>query len=795
MTSKMRLFSFFLTFLSIYGFSQEYEKIRILPAGEPKGITQTIMVDINKDGILDVVVTAAEGGIVWYPGIDTEGNFGPRIDVASDTDIISAIIVEDMDGDGYPDIVFSGQYPHKVGWYKNLDGEDFAAMQTIENQAVRDIIVKDVNLDGIPDLVITDSQGVYWFQNVDGLGSFTNRRRIAYGFDGFSLINTDVDGDGHSDLIVSTYGGLKLLKNTGENATYEDLGRIGSLYSNPDDFVTADITGNGLPDIIFAEGDYLRWYENNGDGLSWTEHLISNQMDMVRRLGVADMNNDGKTDIVFKTQRKISWYEYEEDEDENISFNTIHKITDSAGEGTAMTLADVDNDGKIDVINGARSGNFVTWLKNNGPAGFERERFISLNVFAPQEIRLADINGNSTKDIVYIDGNRKIIWLENVNRAQKFIPHFVDVNSKQVRSFVLADFNNDGHIDIAIATEGPEPSAWYENDGNGNFTRHNLHNGNFGGNSEVIAAIDVDGDGKIDIVKNLGTSVIWHQNNGSSFSTPKLIMNDFLMNSIAVADVNDDGRDDLIIGSFHKNTRYLKNNGNGNFSSQVVSDKPTGRYTVLGMKLNDNALTDIIVGNIFYTGPYNYSLTRYKNLGDGSFHDLSLGAETNIHTLISADMNNDGINDLLYINREERKILWKKGTGHGFYTARVLDSSEDDFLTIAAADLDDDSFTDVVAGTSYNNGLFLYKTGEFVGTDDFKLANEIKIYPNPTENIFYVESPANILKISVYDLSGRQILEIHNQDQVDLTSYKSGLYLVKIEDINNQVSTGKLIKN
>lgn len=86
----------------------------------------------------------------------------------------------------------------------------------------------------------------------------------------------------------------------------------------------------------------------------------------------------------------------------------------------------------------------------------------------------------------------------------------------------------------------------------------------------------------------------------------------------------------------------------------------------------------------------------------------------------------------------------------------------------------------------YNNALVL-------SNDEFTLNSKIKIYPNPANNILNIESIQDIDNVQIFDVLGKKVLT-SNKQQLNITNLRSGIYMIKISDINNQVETKKFIK-
>lgn len=84
-----------------------------------------------------------------------------------------------------------------------------------------------------------------------------------------------------------------------------------------------------------------------------------------------------------------------------------------------------------------------------------------------------------------------------------------------------------------------------------------------------------------------------------------------------------------------------------------------------------------------------------------------------------------------------------------------------------------------------------------LNSDNFSIGNKISIYPNPSTNVVNIEgNTSSNYNIEVYDLIGKQIGSYKNEKSIDVSNFISGIYLIKIIDLENNIeSTHKIIKN
>uniref|UniRef100_UPI004048EBDB T9SS type A sorting domain-containing protein n=1 Tax=Gelidibacter sp. TaxID=2018083 RepID=UPI004048EBDB len=92
---------------------------------------------------------------------------------------------------------------------------------------------------------------------------------------------------------------------------------------------------------------------------------------------------------------------------------------------------------------------------------------------------------------------------------------------------------------------------------------------------------------------------------------------------------------------------------------------------------------------------------------------------------------------------------------------------------------------------SFQNFTAMFQ--ETLSIDDNLGKNDIQIYPNPTNDWFYISSTSSIKNIELYDMLGKQVMNVTNSHQTDVSSLNSGVYVVKITSYKGEI-TKKIIK-
>ncbi len=261
----------------------------------------------------------------------------------------------------------------------------------------------------------------------------------------------------------------------------------------------------------------------------------------------------------------------------------IFKLSSSPGVGggpNSVAVADVNGDGKLDLISANYSDNNLTVLTNNGVGGFVF--FTNLPVGGyPEPVITADVNRDGKPDLISVNGLSVSLTVLTNNGKGVFVLSGTYPVSNPPISVVAADVNGDSNVDLITANWGGGGSPGntltvFTNDGTGRFVVSS---------SPVVdslpysvTAADVNGDGKVDLIcANWGHDLISVlTNNGSGgFVLSGIYVVGSEPNSVTAADVNGDGKVDLICANWGDgggNTlTVLTNDGSGGF---VLSSTP-----------------------------------------------------------------------------------------------------------------------------------------------------------------------------------------------------------------------------
>ena len=338
------------------------------------------------------------------------------------------------------------------------------------NQEAYGVGTADLNLDGKSDLLAANFSNLKncIFQNTSASNLISFNARIDSSSEGnpIAIDGYDFDGDGKKDLISSGNQQFVVQKN---NST------TGNLLLSPKQFFgvtgpldvisVSDYTLDGKPDVAFSNniGYVLRVFNNTSS--SNINFDLSSDFVSGKNYGIAngDFDNDGKNDIVVAniigttSSGEIAIYKNTSNPT-TLSFGTPITFP-TAVDPYSITTTDLDGDGKLDIIVANNGSNSISVFKNNSSNGnisfANKIDFVA--GFGPRYVCAGDLNGDGKVDIVVVNSlSNSISIFQNSSTSTNifFLPKVDVITSTFPQKASLADFDNDGLLDIAVCTYG-----------------------------------------------------------------------------------------------------------------------------------------------------------------------------------------------------------------------------------------------------------------------------------------------------------------------------------------------------
>ena len=341
------------------------------------------------------------------------------------------------------------------------------------------------------------------------------------------------------------------------------------VYLPKEPVKTPIIPGISIQDVVVSESDgnlaltvtlseettntVTVEYATSNNQLNFTESIITTSADGAYDVHVADMDSDGDMDIVASSihDDTIRWFENNGNINPTFTAATIATNADSVRE---ITVADMDNDGDLDILSASENDDTIAWYENNGAADPTfTKAVIATSADNALDVQVADLDGDGDLDIVSASSlDDTIAWYENDGAANPtWAAADIATNADGATSVFLIDLDKDGDIDILSSSYNDDTIAWYENNGAANptFTAADIAT-NIDGAYHVYAE-DMDADGDIDILASaaIGDKVVLFKSNGAAdptFTASDIITGFDTPIGLDVKDIDGDG--DLDIG-------------------------------------------------------------------------------------------------------------------------------------------------------------------------------------------------------------------------------------------------------
>jgi uncharacterized protein (UPF0548 family) len=722
------------------------------------------------------------------------------------------------------------------------------------------VAVADVNGDGEPDMVVANycaSSSSCTNGSVSvllGNGDGTFQAPVSYGSGGeysYSVAVADVNGDGKPDLLVANYcassssctnGSVSVLLGNGDG-TFQTAVSYSSGGEDAWSVAVADVNGDGKPDLLVTNAcvsssncaiGSVSVLLGNGDGTFQTAVSYGSGGEYSRTVAVRDVNGDGKPDLLVANECASN---------SNCANGSVSVLLGngdgtfrtavsygSGGEDTfSVAVADVNGDGKPDLLvtslcasNTNCANGSVSVLLGNGDGTFQTAVSYGSGGEGTFSVVVAEVNGDGKPDLLVANecgsnnncanGSVSVLLGNGDGTFQAALSY--DSGGYYAFSVAVGDVNGDGKPDLVVANlcvSGANCAnglmAVLLGNGDGTFQAA-VSYGPGGYAAYSVAVGDVNGDGKPDLVvanycasntncTNGSVSVLLGNGDGTFQTAVSYASGGEYSLSVAMADVNGDGKPDLIVANdcasnsncANGSASVLLGNGDGTFQTAVsFGSGGTYSYSVAVADVNGDGKPDLLVTNECSSGCTNGSVSVLLGNGDGTFQTAVsyVSGGVSAQSVAVADVNGDGKPDLLVANDcasnsncANGSVSVLLGNGDGtFQTAVSYGSGGASAFSVAVGDMNGDGKPDLVvanecaSNTNCTNGAVSVLLGNGDGTFQTALATSTPELPSATQSLALADFNGDG-KLDVASGAGNVLL-LGNGDGTFQTPYTLG---------------------
>ncbi|MES2382128.1 MAG: FG-GAP-like repeat-containing protein [Bacteroidota bacterium] len=675
-------------------------------------------------------------------GTITTASLATRADIITGLNGVRGATLADFDNDGKPDMYVANSGANNINVYRNLASpgpittSSFTSAITLAatNQPWFQAVA-DFDNDGKLDIATVNlsSNTVSVFRNTTtAVGTITFATKIDFTLPAsaspYGIATGDIDGDGLIDMAVANLNtnSVSLFKNNSVSNSINFASAVNfTTLTQPSSIIVAEIDGDGKPDIAVTNfgSNQISVFRNIAAVGTINTSSLASRNDFTCGNGPfymsdADIDGDGKIDLVVPNYTGNNMTVLRNTSAiGSVNFSSSNFSTAGASGINAIGMGDIDGDGKVDITTANNSTNNITLYKNNSVSGI-----ISLGT----GINFATPNGVVSTFICDIDGDNRPDILTSNNTAN---------NISVFRNSILA----------------PEPT---------------------------VQATTVT----TSLITNTSITVNWTNGNGSRRIVVARIINPVTSNPV-------------------DETNYTANTSYGS-GSQVGS----ANFVVY----NGTGTSVTVTGLALFT-QYHFSVFEYNGTGGSVNYLTPTTATTNATTLpvTLVDFKAEKIGD-------DALLTWSTSTeinNNYFEVQRAEDNKN--WIALGqvkgngnATSLSKYKFTDKLSTINPASKTIYYRLKqvdfdgkfEILPTRVIQLNDEaatLEMYPNPAKDYVTLQvSGATEWQYKVYNTNGTVVLanEVTNNNttQVDMNSLPKGIYFVKVE-MNKQVFVKKLV--
>ena len=342
-----------------------------------------------------------------------------------------------------------------------------------------------------------------------------------------------------------------------------------------------------------------------------------------------------------------------------VPFDWIEHTIAGFGGAYSVYAIDIDGDSDVDVL--GAGGDDIMWFENDGNQNFITHSITYGYYDDARDVFAVDLDNDGDIDILGASHNEFLVdaiaWWENNGNQNFSQQHTIDQDFDGAQSVYSIDLDSDGDMDVLGAAEYGDEITWWENDGNQNFIERTITD-NFNGAYSVYA-VDLDGDNDLDVLgaASLADAIKWWENDGNQNFTEHTISGGFdAARSVFAIDLDGDNDIDVLGAARLDNDIYWwENDGNQNFIGHSIAGGFYGACDVYATDFDSDGDIDVLGGGANGVD----DIAWWENDGNQNFIERTITENFNgAYSVYSIDLDNDGDKDVLGAAYFTGAIAW-----------------------------------------------------------------------------------------------------------------------------------------
>lgn len=620
--------------------------------------------------------------------------------VSSGTTFVKGIVAGNFSGDTIPDVAVAYTNNIRLKIRNAAGGFSNGTLLNIGPDNVYGMRAEDMDNDGLEDIVVLNIYCKLRIYYNNGNGTFTDSLYSQGTVFGSGTMHVeDVNNDGYKDVFMLAVNSTVFLSNGSRVYQPQPI----SLPFTPEVSCIGNWNNDSFKDILVADNGVLTPLIGNGNGTFTAGTNAVVPMNLTT-MGLADMNNDGFSDVITTGDLDVSVHYRNNTGNitQTIPFYSNWPVSEYV-KADNILIADVFQDQYPEIILSSQWNSSVMVMTNvNGVLSMKEYACTGGANFSA----LRDMDNNGLMDVVTASsGPDGYFSLLMANTAGFFnAKEYMNIGhgaSLDFQSIAYGDLNGDTYSDLV--TYGYDTVFVMMNDGTGNFNPPaKFTTGPAGYDNSPVLVEDFSNDGFLDVIVGNYSQQFFlfkGQGNGTLLSPSTISAPDYtFFEAITAGKFNNDTFPDIAYGA-NGLIKILLNSGNGTFTVGYTFSSMSHAVGMVSGDFNEDGFDDLVFTNQYSSG------SLYLNNGSGVF-TVSSGftscPSASMAGVTCGDLNNDNHLDVAIADHAcgfPDRVLVYYGNGAGQLIPGLNVPVYESPYHVSIADLDLDGYNDIVTNS------------------------------------------------------------------------------------------------